>query len=110
MFNRILASCTVADLERAEEWYTRVFDCEPDARPMAGLLEWHLGSDFGVQVWCDPDRAGHSSLVLGETDLDTAAARLSAAGIDHGGPEPGGGARILQLTDPDGNTVVLFGA
>ncbi|WP_309131533.1 VOC family protein [Brevibacterium sp.] len=110
MINRILANCTVSDLDRAEEWYARLFERGPDARPMAGLIEWHLGADFGVQVWLDADRAGKSTLVLGETDLDAAAARLIEAGIDHAGPQPGGGARILQLADPDGNFVVFFGA
>lgn len=55
---------------------------------------------FGVQVWREPDRAGHSSLVLDETALDTATARLAAADIPHNGPQLGGGARILLLTDP----------
>ncbi len=111
MIRRVLANCTVTDLGRAEEWYTRVFDREPDARPMSGLIEWHLGDTFGVQVWSEPDhRAGQSSVVLDETDLDAAAARLSAADIHHDDPQPGGVARILQLTDPDGNRVVLAGA
>lgn len=109
MIRRMLAGCTVTDSGRAEEWYTRLFDREPDTRPMSGLIEWHLGDTFGVQVWLDPDRAGHSSLVLEETDLDAVAERLAAAGIPHNGPQPGGGARILQLTDPDGNSVVLTG-
>lgn len=109
MIRRLLANCTVTDLDRAEHWYTRLFDREPAARPMSGLIEWHLGDTFGVQVWSEPDRAGQSSVVLDETDLDAAAARLSAAGIGHDGPQPGGGARILQLTDPDGNRVVLTG-
>jgi catechol 2,3-dioxygenase-like lactoylglutathione lyase family enzyme len=106
----VLAHCAVTDLTRAEEWYTRVFDREPDARPMPGLLEWHFGDTCGMQVWSESDRAGGSSVVLDETDLGAAAARLAAAGIDHGGPQPGGGARILQLTDPDGNRVVFTGA
>lgn len=110
MINRVLANCTVTDLDRAEEWYARLFDRGPDARPMSGLIEWHLGDTFGVQVWSEPDLAGQSSVVLDETDLDAAAARLSAVGIGHGDPQPGGGARILQLTDPDGNRVVLTGA
>lgn len=56
-----------------------------------------------------PERAGRSTVVLDESDLDAAATRLLAAGIDDSGPESGGGARILQLTDPDGNHVVLAG-
>lgn len=110
MISGILAQCTVTDLERAEEWYTRLLAREPDARPMAGLLEWHLGDTFGLQVWSEPDRAGHSSVVLDETDLDAAAGHVAAAGLDHDGPQSGGGARILQLTDPDGNRVVFIGA
>ncbi len=110
MIQRVLANCTVTNLDRAEEWYTRLFDREPDARPMPGLLEWHLGDTFGLQVWSESGRAGHSSVVLDETDLDAAAARLAAAGLEHAGPQAGGGARILQLTDPDGNRVVFTGA
>lgn len=110
MIRGVLAHCTVTDLDRAEEWYSRLFDRQPDARPMPGLLEWHLGDAFGVQVWSEADRAGHSSVVLDETDVDATAARLASAGIGHDGPQPGGGARILQLVDPDGNRVVFIGA
>lgn len=109
MIRRVLAHCTVTDLDRAEEWYTRLFGREPDARPMPGLIEWHLGASFGVQVWSEPERAGKSSVVLDETDLDAAAARATEVGIHHDGPLPGGGARILPLADPDGNRVVLTG-
>jgi len=109
VIRRLLANCTVTDLDRAEKWYFRLLDREPDARPMTGLIEWHLGDTFGLQVWSEPDRAGHSSVVLDETDLDTAAARLNAAGLEHDGPQPGGGGRILQLSDPDGNRVILTG-
>lgn len=109
MIRRVLAHSTVSDLEAAEDWYTRLFGCPPDARPMPGLIEWHLGDTFGVQVWSEPDRAGRSSIVLEESDLDGAAARLLDQGIGHDGPQPGGGARILQVSDPDGNRVVLAG-
>lgn len=110
MIDGLLGNCTVADLERAEGWYARVLDRAPDARPMPGLLEWHLGDGFGLQVFAEPARAGRSTVVLAETDLDGAAARLTAAGLAHDGISPGGGQRILQLSDPDGNRVVLTGA
>ena len=105
----VLAQATVTDLEAAESWYTLLFESAPSARPMPGLLEWHLGDSFGVQVWSEPGRAGRSTIVLEETDLDLAAARLEQEGIRHDGPQPGGGARILQLEDPDGNRIVLSG-
>jgi catechol 2,3-dioxygenase-like lactoylglutathione lyase family enzyme len=109
MIRAILAHCTVADLARAEGWYTLLFGREPNARPMPGLLEWQLGDNFGVQVWAEPERAGRSSIVLCDTDLDETVVHLTATGIDYEGPQPGGGARILQLTDPDGNRVVFTG-
>ncbi len=107
---RILAQSTVSDLETAERWYTTLWRRGPDEQPMPGLLEWHLGPTTGLQVWSEPERAGRSTVVIGTDDLDALAARLTSAGVDHEGPQPGGGARILQLADPDGNRVVIAGA
>lgn len=108
-FQRLLAQAVVTDLEVAERWYATVFAGAPDARPMAGLLEWHLADSFGVQVWLDPARAGRSAMVIEDSDLDALATRLTAHGIDHDGPQPGGGARLLLLSDPDGNHVAISG-
>lgn len=106
-FLHLLAQVVVTDLAVVERWYATLFDSPPQNRPMDGLLEWHLGDSFGVQVWLDPDRAGRSAMVVDESDLDVLAARLSAAGINHEGPQLGGGSRVLILTDPDGNQVVI---
>ena len=106
---RVLAQSTVTDLEVAEDWYKRLFGRGPDARPMPGLLEWHLGDTFGVQVWAEPDRAGHSSMVLDESDLDSLAAHLNEAGIAHDGPQDATSSRVLSLVDPDGNRIVFTG-
>ncbi|OKJ13553.1 VOC family protein [Kitasatospora sp. CB01950] len=106
---RLLAQLTVTDLDPAVAWYTALFGRGPDARPMAGLVEWHLADTYGVQVWAEPDRAGHSTVVLDESDLDARLARLTAAGIDHGGARPATSSRILPVTDPDGNRIVFTG-
>ncbi len=106
---KVLAQITVSDLAVAEQWYSVLFERQPDARPMDGLIEWHLGEAFGVQVWTEPDRAGRSSMVLGESDLDSLAARLTEASIDHPGPQQVTASRILPLEDPDGNRVVITG-
>lgn len=105
----VLAQSTVTDLDRSQDWYAALFGRGPDATPMPGLLEWHLGEGYGVQVFAEPGRAGHSSTVLCETDLDAVAARLSATGLDHQGVEHATSSRILRLLDPDGNRVVLIG-
>jgi catechol 2,3-dioxygenase-like lactoylglutathione lyase family enzyme len=107
--HRILAQSTVTDLDAAERWYTTLWQRGPDDRPMPGLLEWHLGATTGLQVWSEPERAGHSTVVIGTDDIDALSARLSDAGVAHEGPQPGGGQRILQLADPDGNRVVMIG-
>jgi catechol-2,3-dioxygenase len=106
---RLLAQATVSDLEAARNWYARLFSRQPDASPMDGLLEWHLADTFGVQVWAEPERAGRSSMVLDETDLDALAARLAEAGIPNAGPEQATSSRILRLEDPDGNRLVFAG-
>lgn len=107
---RLLAQMTVSDVERATEWYARLFGHAPDARPMDGLVEWHLSDAFGVQVWAEPDRAGHSSMVLDESDLDARVAELDRAGLRYDGPQNVTASRILVLADPDGNRVVITGA
>lgn len=109
MIDGILANCTVSDLDRAEGWYSGLLERGPDARPMPGLIEWHINDSCGLQLWSDPERAGASGVVFRETDIDGAAERATSLGIRHDGLQPGGGARILQLTDPDGNLVVFYG-
>lgn len=106
----VLAQATVSDLAAAERWYSVLFDRQPDARPMEGLVEWHLGDTFGVQVWAEPERAGRSSIVLGESDLDRLGSRLTDAGVDHPGPQQVTASRILPLEDSDGNRVVFVGS
>lgn len=109
-FHRVLAQAVVSDLQVAEQWYTALFDRPHHARPMDGLLEWHLGASCGVQVWRDPDRAGRSTMVLDDSDLDGLATRLTAAGIQHEGPQQVTVSRVLRPPDPDGNEVVTTGA
>jgi hypothetical protein len=109
-FTRVIAQANVSDLERAVGWYSILFDGDPDARPMDGLVEWQLGDAMGVQIWSDAERAGRSSMVLDASDLDALATRLSQAGIDHPGIQDVTASRILRLEDPDGNTVVVTGA
>jgi catechol 2,3-dioxygenase-like lactoylglutathione lyase family enzyme len=105
----LLAQSTVSDLARAEQWYTRVLGSPPDARPMPGLLEWHLAEHYGLQVWSEPQRAGHSSVVLDESDFALLIRHLDDVGIDHEGPQDATSSRILRLLDPDGNRVVFTG-
>lgn len=107
--DRMLAQLTVQDLDHAVAWYARLFGRAPDARPMPGLAEWYPADPFGVQVWAEPERAGRSTVVLGETDLDERVASLDRAGIRHDPPQQATSFRIVLLTDPDGNRIVFTG-
>jgi hypothetical protein len=106
---RLLAQMTVTESAEVEAWYTKLFGRAPDAKPMPGLLEWHLTDSFGVQVWAEADRAGTSCMVLDESDLDDLAARLDRIGIEHEGLQAATTVRILPLQDPDGNRIVFTG-
>ena len=106
-FTRVLAQATVSDLDPAIDWYSTLFGRPPDVRPMDGLAEWHFGESHGVQVWAEPDRSGHSAMVLDESDLPGLIARLDQSGFDHGEPEDVTASRILVLEDLDGNRVVV---
>ena len=104
---RMLAQMTVTDLEPAVAWYTRLLGAEPDDRPMDGLVEWHLDPAFGVQVWADAERAGNSTMVIVESELDGLAQRLAGDGIRHDGIQDATTTRVLMVTDPDGNRIVF---
>lgn len=106
---RLLAQMTVSDSAESEAWYTKLFGRAPDARPMSGLLEWHLADSFGVQVWAEAARAGGSCMVLDESDVDGVAARLDRIGIAHDGLQDATTVRVLPLVDPDGNRIVFTG-
>ncbi len=109
MITRLLAQLTVSDLAGAESWYSILFGRAPDVRPMDGLLEWHLGETFAVQVWADGDRAGKGTVVLEDSDLAARAAALDGEGIENDGIMDATTAWVLPLADPDGNRIVFVG-
>jgi ketosteroid isomerase-like protein/predicted enzyme related to lactoylglutathione lyase len=103
----IIGVVSVSDLERAGQWYERLFGRPADARPMGGLAEWHVDEAGGIQLLCDPDRAGGSQLTLLVDDLDAERARLEARGLTLGAVLAGEVARYAQITDPEGNQVTF---
>jgi len=107
---RLLAQMTVSDSAQSIPWYSLLFGRGPDARPMDGLVEWHLADTFGVQVWVEPERAGTSCMVLDDDDLDARLTLLVGAGIENGGIRAASSSRILPVVDPDGNRIVFTGA
>ena len=55
---KIYAHVSCSDLLRSTIWFEKLFGRPPDARQMAGLVEWHHGTGAGLQVWQDAANAG----------------------------------------------------
>ncbi len=74
---------------------------------MDGLKEWHHSNNAGFQLVLNEVHAGHGCLTLIVSDIETELKRLNAVGVRTGETMMGDIAIISQLSDPDGNTVVL---
>jgi catechol 2,3-dioxygenase-like lactoylglutathione lyase family enzyme len=104
---KIYAHVSCSDLERSVCWFEKLFGRPPDARQMAGLVEWHHGTGAGLQVWLDAANAGRGTLTLIVTGLREEHARLVGAGLEPGEVEPGDKVSLFRVRDPDQNLVVL---
>ncbi|RZI97470.1 MAG: VOC family protein [Rubrivivax sp.] len=101
----VLASVAVKDLNKAEAWYTRVLGRAPDGKPMPEVVEWKFPRGGWLQVYQEPERAGHGSCTLAVDDLDEQVARLSALPIDLSQRSESPAMRTLMISDPDGNHI-----
>ena len=102
---KIYAHLSCSDLETSIPWFATLFGRDPDARPMAGLAEWHHSDPAGFQLFEDSGAAGEGTLTLIVTGLAAEHARLSA--LEPADIEEGDGISLVRLDDPDGNLVVL---
>ena len=103
----IYAHLSCSDLTRSSAWFTSLFGREPDARPMAGLAEWHHQTTAGFQLFEHARNAGHGTLTLIVAAVRDEHARLVRARLDPGEVEAADDTTIVRLRDPDGNLVVL---
>ncbi|MFF1556611.1 VOC family protein [Streptomyces sp. NPDC058279] len=109
IFTHVLAVAPVGDIEVAVPWYERLLGRPADARPMAGLADWHISPSAWVQVFQSPEHAGTTLLNLVVDDLDRALAELAGRGITAGEVQPGAQAvRFAAVHDPDGNRITLI--
>ncbi|WP_417515872.1 VOC family protein [Minwuia sp.] len=103
----IYAQLNCADIDRSVKWFEVLFGREPDASPMTGLMEWYHQGGAGFQLFANASDAGHGCMTLIISDLETERRRLDMAGLEPGEIRRGDIASVVQLSDPDGNTVVL---
>ncbi|NGO70343.1 VOC family protein [Streptomyces sp. SB3404] len=108
-FTHVLAVAPVGDIDSAVAWYERLLGRPADARPMAGLADWHVSPSGWIQVFHSPEHAGASLLNLVVDDLDAELSELSGRGITAGPVQPGSrNVRFAAVHDPDGNRVTLI--
>jgi hypothetical protein len=104
---KIFAHISCADLERSIPWFTKLFDREPDARPMKGLAEWHQNDQAAFQLFQDPKNAGRATMTLSVRGLEGEHARLKELNLNPGPIEHADYVNTARLRDPDQNLVVL---
>lgn len=107
MLKTIYAQLSCSDLAGSRAWFEKLFGRPPDARPMAGLAEWHHGKSAGLQLFEQADHAGHGTLTLIVDGLAGERQRLENAGLAPGAIEPATYVSLFRLRDPDGNLVVV---
>lgn len=103
----VYTSAVVADFEAGIAWYTRFMGRPVDDRPLPDMVQWRNMGGAGLQVWHDPNHAGHSIITVVVPNLAAEKARLSAAGLTLVNEASGDFGGIAQLFDPDGNRINL---
>jgi hypothetical protein len=60
----IFAHVSCTDIARSAAWYEKLFGMPPLRRPMPKLVEWQFTASAEVQLFEQPEHAGHSTLTL----------------------------------------------
>jgi predicted enzyme related to lactoylglutathione lyase len=110
----MLVQLTVANLDRAVEFYTETLGLKLESRDDSiqwaridpGIKNVTIGLGVGTS-----QGSGTVSINLGVSDLDSARAALEGAGVEFLGPtiEIPGVVRLADFYDPDGNKIRLAG-
>ena len=103
----IYAALATANMDRAEKFYTQLFERGPDDRPMDGLIQWRDVAGANIQIFHDEENAGSGRLTIVVPNMEEARRSLAEIGADLTGEMQGDYGRIAQLADPDGNRVTL---
>jgi len=102
----------VCDMDRAVGFYQDVLGLELKRREGNDWAEFTVG---GVDIALSGELAvapsqGGATVVLRTSDMDALDARLTQEGVRKGRVEDLGGARMLDIYDPDGNQLVAMQA
>jgi hypothetical protein len=102
---KVFAHISCSNLQSSIAWFTQLFGRAPDESPMEGLAEWHQNNQAGFQLFQDPKNAGHATMTLGVSDLDSERSRQLK--LQPGPIEEADYVNIVRIRDPDQNLIVL---
>jgi catechol 2,3-dioxygenase-like lactoylglutathione lyase family enzyme len=110
MISHVLAVAPVTELDKACDFYERLFGRGPDNRPMDTLAEWRVTDTGWLQVFSGPGQVGTTSVNFAVDDLAAWLDGLLARGLDPGEVQDADkGVRLSSIDDPDGNTITFIG-
>lgn len=105
----LFAGVRVRELQRASEWYERLFGRGPDIVPNEDEVMWRITDGGWLYLVCDAARAGNSLVTICVTHLEETIAEVTERGVTFGAVAPVGDAgRKARCEDPDGNSIELI--
>jgi len=118
--SKLLATIPAVDIQRAEEFYTRVLGLSVAEKPLEGVLILEAGAGTQIMVYeREATKAEHTAATFEVKDLDRVVVDLAAKGVqfeqydfddfktDQRGIAKMEGARMAWLKDPEGNILAL---
>jgi predicted enzyme related to lactoylglutathione lyase len=104
----VVAVVPVKDHQKAVGWYAKLLGREADLVPADEVAEWQLADSAWIQVSADPERAGHTTVIIGVIDIDVQRSSCEKAGVPPGEViEYPATIKMVEIADLDGNKVVF---
>lgn len=100
----------VCNMDRAVAFYEEALELQLARREGNDWAEFEVGGGtlaLSGELAVTPQKGG-ATVVLRTTDLDALERRLAERSVRRGRIQPMGGARMLELYDPDGNEIVVI--
>jgi hypothetical protein len=104
---RRVGQTALREVASAIRWYERLLGRPADSKPAVELAEWKFEGGGWLQVYANAERAGSGSLTLAITSLDDQMATLERLGIPPGPTLLNAMAKVVMVSDPDGNSIAF---
>lgn len=106
----VFAHVSCSDIGISLPWYEKLLGRAPIRRPSPELADFQFTDSAEVQLYQQPEHAGHTPLTLGVLPIQPEYDRLAAAGLNPSEIEQVEDYFVLKLCDPDNNKITLASA